>query len=298
MVILVTGANGFVGQYLVRHLMARGHVVIATGRGPDRSDFRHYPYKYLPMDFTRLDDVKKVFDRVAPSVIVHAGAMSRANECETKKELAYEVNVTGTKNLLKVSEKFKCLFVFLSTDFVFDGVKGMYTETDKPNPVNYYGQTKWEAEQLVQSYRYAWTIIRTVLVYGSPVSSTSNLLSIVKDKLKNDEPYSIVNDQFRTPTYIEDLVNGIRLIIERKAHGIYHISGEEMMTPFDMACQVALHYDLDINLLREVNASTFPEPARRPLRTGFNIDKAKKELGFSPISFYDEGLFLALGDQK
>ncbi|HUR67253.1 MAG TPA: SDR family oxidoreductase [Chitinophagaceae bacterium] len=293
--ILVTGANGFVGQYLVKHLLYKGHSVTATGKGPARSSFSLNNTNYISMDFSDPAEVNKILALVNPSVIVHAGAMSKPNDCEIQRDLAWKINVNGTQNLLEAAARVKSFFIFISTDFVFDGEKGMYSEPDETNPVNYYGQTKLAAEGLVRSYEYDWSIVRTILVYGKPVRGSSNILTLIRSKLQNEESYNVVNDQFRTPTYVEDLVEGITAIIEKKAKGIFHISGEEIMTPYEMACRMADHFGYDKKLLKEVNASVFPEPARRPPCTGFNIEKAKKELGYCATSF-EEGLGLTFDD--
>jgi dTDP-4-dehydrorhamnose reductase len=241
------------------------------------------------MDFTDPFSIHDVFENIKPDVVIHAGAMSKPDECETNQMLAYLVNVEGTVQLLINSADLKSFFVFLSTDFVFDGERGMYDEDDKPNPVNYYGRTKLEAEESVKEYEFNWAIVRTVLVYGKNHSGHSNILKIVKEKLEKGEEYSVVDDQLRTPTYVEDLAKGIVSIIERKATGIFHLSGKDMLTPYQMAIKTAEYLGFDSSGIKKVTAASFSQPARRPAKTGFAIDKARKELGYEPLSF-DEGL--------
>ena len=241
------------------------------------------------MDFTDPFAVHDVFEKYQPGVIVHTGAMSKPDECELNQWQAYITNVEGTITLLNNAAGYKSFFVFISTDFVFDGVKGNYAETDIPGPVNFYGKTKLEAEEAVQEYEFEWAIVRTVLVYGKPNTGRGNILTTVKDKLEKREEYKVVDDQIRTPTYVEDLASGIVTIIEKKKKGIYHLSGTDVLTPYQMACMVADHLRLNKSLIKKVTASDFSQPAERPPKTGFNIDKARKELGFEPISF-EEGL--------
>jgi dTDP-4-dehydrorhamnose reductase len=290
MKILITGANGFLGHYLAAQLLQKNIEVIATGKGNCRLPFSGAAnFVYAPMDFADAENVSPVFNQHKPTVVVHAGAMSKPDECEENKEATWLVNVTGTANMLAVAEKYNCYFIYISTDFVFDGVKGMYTETDEPNPVNYYGQAKLEAEKLVQQYNGNWAIIRTVLVYGKPLSGRSNILTIVKEKLEKGEGYKVVSDQIRTPTYVEDLAAGIISIIEKNKTGTWHLSGADELTPYNMSCAVADYLQLDKKLLTEVTAASFTQPAVRPPKTGFNISKAKSELGYNPLSFA-EGL--------
>src|SRR5690606_38796644 len=158
------------------------------------------------------------------------------------------------------------------TDFVFDGKEGPYKEDDVPAPVNYYGESKLAAEEIIQQGNAHWAIVRTVLVYGNILAGTrSNVVTWVKDNLEQWKNIKVVDDQVRTPTYVEDLSKSILLIIQHNAEGIYHISGKEVLTPYQMAVQVADYFSLDKSLMEKVNAATFSQPARRPLKTGFVI---------------------------
>lgn len=293
--ILVTGANGFSGYYLIQRLLQKKFAVIATGKGECRLPFTaDSNFIYASMDFTDPFSVDAVFARFKPDVVVHAGAMSKPDECEMNQMLAYVVNVEGTVTLMTNAEEQKSFFIFLSTDFVFDGEKGMYREEDVPNPVNYYGKTKLEAEDIIKDYPYDWCIVRTVLVYGKNHSGGKNILTIVKDKLEKGEGYNVVDDQVRTPTYVDDLARGIVSVIEKRAKGIFHISGKDVLTPYQIAIATAEYLKLDTTLIKRVTAADFSQPARRPLMTGFIIDKARKELNYDPVSFM-EGLKKTFG---
>ncbi len=290
MVILVTGANGFLGHYLISQLLEQGMNIIATGKGECRLPFeRRGNFHYAEMDFSDPFAVHDVFEKYKPSVVVHAGAMSKPDDCEKDQWQAYVTNVESTITLLTNAEECKSHFIFISTDFIFSGDKGMYKEEDSAGPVNFYGKTKLEAEEAVQEYVGDWTIVRTVLVYGKPQAGRGNILTVVKEKLEKGEEYKVFNDQVRTPTYVEDLAAGILTIIHQRAKGVFHLSGEEVLTPYEMALQAADHLGLDKSLLKKVTAEEFIQPARRPLKTGFDISKAKRLLGFKPLSFA-EGL--------
>lgn len=274
------------GHYLTAQLLHKNYQVIATGKGACRLPFTHLPhFEYSAMDFTDSSQVENVFDMHQPDMVVHAGAMSKPDDCELEQELAQKINVAGTVLLLKNATKYKAVFIYVSTDFVFDGDKGMYSEEDLANPVNYYGKTKLQAEAFVKDYAHSWAIARTILVYGKPLTGRTNILSILKEKLEKGEEYSVVCDQVRTPTYVEDLASGIILMIEKKATGIYHLSGAEILTPYDMACAAADYLGLNMSGLKKVTTANFSQPARRPLKTGFKIDKAMHELGYVPVSF-------------
>jgi dTDP-4-dehydrorhamnose reductase len=296
--VLLTGANGFLGYYLAEILLQRGHDVIATGRGDCRLPFRdHASFHYVVMDFTDPYRVHDVFTHYQPEAVLHSGAMTRVDDCEVHQWDAYVANVEGTLTLLSNAEEHHCHFIFLSTDFVFDGSRGMYTEKDQPSPVNFYGKTKWEAEQAVMEYPFDWSIVRTVHVYGEPRNNHPNFLFMLKQKLERGESYVVVTDQFRTPTYVGDLVKGITAILEKKAKGIFHLSGRDLLTPYDMATRTARLLGLDLNLIQPATAITFTQAGRRPPRTGFVIQKARKELEFDPVSF-DEGLKLVFSSSS
>jgi dTDP-4-dehydrorhamnose reductase len=289
MKILITGANGFLSYYIIEKLIGANQLVIATSKGPSRLPFVSSFFIYEEMDFTNAATVAAVFKKYQPTHIIHTGAISKPDECEQNKPIADKINVNGTAILLDAAKKYKAYFLLMSTDFIFDGINGMYAEDDTPNPVNYYGKTKVKAEALVKQYEHNWSIVRTVLGYGKTFSGRHNIITAVKEKLEKGETYNMFNDQVRTPTYIGDLAEGIITMIEKNATGIFHICGEEVFTPYEMAIATAEFLQLNQLLIKKVNAADFIQPAKRPAKTGLKIDKAKKELGYQPVSFR-EGL--------
>lgn len=291
MKILITGSNGLLGQHLVKMLIeTTADEVVATGKGDCRLPFKATAlFNYYPLDITDGVAVQTFMKLHKPTVVVHAAAMTQPDPCELDPIGCWEVNVTATRFLIDAAEETKAFFIFISTDFVFDGLNGPYTETDTPSPVNYYGSSKLAAEKSVmESSLLQWAIVRTVLVYGNIlVGNRSNVISWVKENLEKEKPIKVVGDQWRTPTYVEDLAKGIILVIQKKATGIYHISGEEGLSPYEMAVATADYLHLDKSLMTKVDSSIFTQPARRPLRTGFKIEKAKKMLGYQPLIFKD-----------
>ncbi len=286
MKVLITGVNGLLGQNAAKQFANAGHEVIATGRGSCRLPDNGERYRYTDLDITDKKGVMDYVTTVRPDVIVHAAAMAQPDTCELNREACYDSNTNATLYFTNAAETVNAKMIYVSTDFIFSGDEGPYRETDVPAPVNYYGETKLAAEQIVQKSKTCWAIARTVLVYGNILSGTrSNMVTWVKENLEKQNPIKVVSDQVRTPTYVEDLARGIQLIIEKGATGVYHISGKETLTPYDMALQVADYFKLNKALMEKVDASVFTQPARRPLKTGFIIDKAEKELGYTPLSF-------------
>jgi dTDP-4-dehydrorhamnose reductase len=157
--------------------------------------------------------------------------------------------------------------------------------------------TKLRAEEKVQAYPFPWAIIRTALVYGNVIVGTrSNMISWVTGELGKGKPIQVVSDQLRTTTYAGDLAGTILKISERKAEGIWHISGPDPLSPWEIAVAVADHLDLDSSLISKVDASIFSQPATRPLKTPLIIDKARNELDYQPISFYEGMKLVVRGD--
>src|SRR5690606_18166847 len=151
---------------------------------------------------------------------------------------------------------------------------------------NYYGETKLISERIIQESKIHWAIVRTGLVYGiSYDMSRSNIVLWVKNALENGKELNLVDDQFRTPTLAEDLAEGCILIVEKRATGIYNLSGNDFLTPYDMALETAQFFDLDKSKIKKADSKTFTQRAKRPLKTGFIIDKAIKELNYRPRSF-------------
>ena len=292
MKILVTGANGLVGQHLIKLLIDNtAHEIIATGRGESRIPFEPSSrYHYYLLDLTLGMDVAAFMAFHQPDIIIHTAASTQVDECEADPVACYNNNVTATRFIISAAGQAGARFIYISTDFVFDGINGPYVETDIPGPINYYGSTKLAAERSVMESGLNWCIIRTVLVYGNILTGNrNNIVSWVQSNLQEGKKIQVVSDQWRTPTYVEDLAKGILLVIEKHATGIYHLSGPEMLSPYDMAMATATHLALDTSLIEKVDASIFTQPAKRPAKTGFIIDKARKDLDYTPLAF-KEGL--------
>ena len=289
MKILVTGANGLLGQKLIKLIVGQpGVSVIATGRGNDRIGLTGYTYHQ--MDITLKADVEKVTAATKPDVIINTAAMTNVDTCESDREGCWMLNVTAVAHLIESAKLHQAFLLHVSTDFIFDGSTGPLTEEATPAPVNYYGESKLAAESLLLASDINWAIARTVLVYGiTPKMSRSNIILWVKGSLESKKDIKVVDDQWRTPTLAEDLAMGCFLIAQNKAKGIFNISGEDFMSPYDMAIKTADFFKLDKSHITRADSSTFSQPAKRPPKTGFIIDKAKNALGYRPHSF-EEGL--------
>ncbi|CAD5276566.1 MULTISPECIES: SDR family oxidoreductase [unclassified Imperialibacter] len=288
MSILITGANGLLGQKLVVLLREKGEDFLATGRGASRIPLEGI--RYQSMDITDAEETLKIIGTEKPEVVIHTAAMTNVDQCETDKEGCWLQNVTAVENIVKACEASGAFLLHLSTDFIFDGEDGPYDEEAKANPVSYYGDSKLAAEKAVMAGKIDWAMARTVLVYGIAFDmSRSNIILWVKKSLEDGKTINVVNDQWRTPTLAEDLAMGCYLIAKKKAKGIFNISGKDFMNPYQMAIATADYFGLDKSLINETDGSKFSQPAKRPPKTGFVLDKAKEVLGYDPHSF-EEGI--------
>ena len=287
MKILITGANGLLGQKLVALLAPNKEVhLIATGRGENRITGIADTFTYQSLDITKAGQVDDVISKHQPDAIIHTAAMTNVDQCEQEHEACVDLNVNAVQYLLETAGKNNSFFVHLSTDFIFAGDDGPLREDAVPAPVNFYGESKLQAEQLVLNSHVKHAIARTVLVYGiTPNMSRSNIILWVKNSLEQGKPIQVVDDQWRTPTLAEDLATGCFLIAKKQAEGIFHISGEEMLTPYDMAIYTADYFKLDKSLITKTDSTKFTQPAKRPPKTGFIIEKAKQQLGYQPHTF-------------
>jgi len=290
--LLITGTNGLLGQKLVELLRKQANVdLIATARGVNRLPVTD-GYTYASLDITDQEEVNAVFDQFKPEIVIHTAAMTNVDTCETDQEGCDLLNVDAVAFIIQACEKHNSYLCHLSTDFIFDGAAGPYTEEGIANPISYYGESKLKAEQLLLASSIRWSIARTVLVYGIvPDMSRSNIVLWVKKSLEEGKTIQVVTDQFRTPTLAEDLAIGCWLLAKDEVEGIFNISGSDFLTPYEMAVMTADYYGLDKSLLQKADSSTFQQTAKRPARTGFVLDKAKKVLGYAPRTF-QEGIAL------
>jgi dTDP-4-dehydrorhamnose reductase len=294
MKILITGSNGLLGQKLVKALYQDNSVeLLATARGENRlKAVGHFPFTSL--DITDGPAVEALFRQFQPDVVIHTAAMTQVDDCENEQALCWQLNVTAVDHIVRACTAVGAHLVHLSTDFIFDGIDGPYTETAIPNPLSFYGKSKLAAEKLIQESSLSWSILRTVLVYGvAEDMSRSNIVLWAKSALEKGQSLRIVNDQFRTPTLAEDLAQGCILAAKQKAQGIYNISGSDYMSVETLVRRVARYFGLDESPITAISTASLNQRAPRPLLSGFIIDKAKQELGYSPHTF-EQGIALVM----
>tara|TARA_B100000902_G_scaffold400059_1_gene475370 strand:+ start:26275 stop:27171 length:897 start_codon:yes stop_codon:yes gene_type:complete len=290
MKVLITGSNGLLGQKIIHRLREVDSIsLIATSRGENRVTIKS-GYKYISLDISNFSIVEKVLFSEKPDIIINTAAMTNVDKCEDNIEECDLINVKSVENLLRISKKLKSHFIHISTDFIFDGNNGPYSEDDIPNPLSYYGLSKLKSENILLNSDIKWTIIRTIVVYGVAENlSKGNIVVWAKKALENGDPLHIIDDHFRSPTLAEDLAEACVLCFTRKKYGIFHVSGKEIMSIYKMVKEIADYYGYSTNNLHRITSDTLDQKAKRPRKSGFYLQKSIKELGYNPHSF-KEGL--------
>ncbi|MBL0103392.1 MAG: SDR family oxidoreductase [Bacteroidetes bacterium] len=288
--ILVTGSNGLLGQKIIYALRNRSDVkCISTSRGENRMREKS-GYIYESLDITDAQAIEELFLKYRPDSVINTAAMTNVDACETNRDDAWKMNVTAVDYLIDACKKIDAHLVHLSTDFVFDGRNGPYVETDEANPLSFYGHTKYEAEKRLMASGLHWAILRTIIIYGVlDDNSRSNVVLWAINSIRSKKTITVINDQFRSPTLAEDLADACISASLKKAEGIYHVSGMEVMNILDIVKIVAEFFDLDQQYIQPISSESLKQPAVRPPVTGFIIEKAVRELDYHPHTFI-EGL--------
>ncbi len=281
--ILVTGAGGLVGQALVRAAGRwPGADVLATGRGPAVA---HDRGGYARLDVLDGGEVERTFQDFAPDVVLHAAGQAQVEACEQDRQSCWALNVDAVVTLAAACHRHGARLVLPSTDFVFDGRSGPYAEGDRPAPANAYGRSKLAAENALRtSHLTAWAVARTTMVFGVPAGEEPRLDVVrwVVRELTAGRPIRVADDQWRTPTYDDDLADGVLRIARLGRQGVFHVSGREQVSVVELARRVAGAFDLDASLIEPAPTAEIHPGAPRPLHAGLLILRAETELGFRP----------------
>lgn len=240
--------------------------------------------EYISSDIKNRDEIKKIIHDYYPDFIIHTAAFTNVDLSEKLREDAWKINVKGVEYIAEAARAIDTHIIHISTDYIFDGKDGPYSENVKPNPVGYYGRTKLASENVLKISGTLFTILRTNVLYGTALNSRPDFVRWVLASLSKKENIKIVNDQINNPTFIDDLIQGINKIIEFRKTGTYNIGGKEFLSRYDFTLQIADYFNLDKNLISPITTEELKQPARRPLKSGLIILKAETELGYKPHS--------------
>jgi dTDP-4-dehydrorhamnose reductase len=277
--LLVTGASGLFGSRLAELALRKNLEVYAV------SSQHQSPYGTpIQLDVSDKNAVEQTFKKIRPDTVVHAAALTDVDKCEKEKELAWKINVEGTENIVNSSKKNRTFLIYISTDYIFDGEKGLYKENDPPNPINHYGFTKLKAEQHVKRLK-EYCIARPSVIYGTtPAAGKVNFALWLINKLKRKEEVKITTDQWNSPTLNTNLAEMTLEIIERKITGVHHLSGATRISRYDFSKLLAQIFNLDGSLIIPSTSPEFHWTAKRPKDSSLNIEKTKQILKTKPLT--------------
>lgn len=261
MKVLITGSSGMLGRALCQALSDKFKVV-----GMDI--IKPMSYVLCPMSFIKCDitDREKTVAEIIslkPDIVIHAAAYTDVDGCERDPQKANAVNALGTQNVARACKTNKCLLIYISTDFVFDGKKASpYIESDQPNPISSYGRSKLKGEEFIHSILTRFAIIRSSWLFGK---GGHNFVDIILEKARTEEELKVVNDQRGSPTYTPDLAKAIARLIELsdKIGGIYHITNSGSCCWYEFALAIKEMANLDADIL-PISSEQFRSPAKRP----------------------------------
>lgn len=280
--VLVIGSGGQLGTKMVEQ--AKEHFeVYATylTRKPPLNDSRTFQ-----VDKTNQQSIMALFQELKPEVAIDTAALHNVDYCETHREEAWKVNVEGTKTVAEACKRHDARMIFVSTDYVFDGVKGDYTEDDDANPVNYYGLTKLEGERAVARICSKYLIARPSVIY-SYVASTRlesssgkplNFTMWLTQKLRNNEPVKIVTDQYSSPTLADDLAEVLLKLANSERIGTYHTAGRTRLSRYEFAVKIARKLNFDEKLITPTTTDQLKQVAKRPMDSSLSVEKIEKDL--------------------
>ncbi len=285
--LIITGVNGLLGQKLLEQAYNKYLLLgIDLQNAPLNKKIK---FEYHQLDLTKRRPLKDLIADYQPHYIVNTAAMTNVDECETQKESCWKINVEIVENLIYAVRNTGATIIQLSSDYVFDGRSGPYSETSVPKPLGYYGKSKLASENLLIAEGVDHAIVRTMVLYGYGIEIRPNFVTWLIEKLRNGESVNIVSDQFSNPTLADDLSHAILKIIDRKKWDLFHISGSELIDRYNFALKIAEVFKLNKNLITPITTPELNQPAPRPLKSGFILDKAKAELGIE-MSNTEEGL--------
>lgn len=287
--ICVLGGSGLIGNRLLEKGKEKFNMITTYNKNSISVPSIKSKKISLPNEFNSLSDY---IIQEKPDIVIDTIAYSNPEFCEKNKSKTYELHVENIEKICKVCQNLK--LIFLSTDYVFDGEKGKYAESDLPNPINYYGKTKLEAEKTVLKNPKN-IVVRTSLIYGwKPQIRFLNF--VVNNLLKNKEIY-VWDDVYFSPTLLDEVVEGILKLATSNIYGLFHIAGSTCLTKFQFACLIARKFNLDDNLVKPISIKETQIGKTIPKNTCLNSTKIKQIINLK-LSNIDEGLKIVFNQSR
>ena len=273
---LITGSAGLIGSQIVKDLVQQNHTVYSCYH--DQKPLQGIP---TPLDLSDQNQIIQTLQQIKPDVIIHLAAMTSVDLCETEKELTTMINTKATEILAKQAAKQNAFFLYVSTDYVFDGINGMKKEDNLPNPLGFYGKSKLEGELVLNQLASNWCIARTSSPFG--IHSTKKSFPLwIKENLEVKKAIPVLVDQFTSPTYVPNLSKMLIEIAIRQIIGIIHVSGSTRISRYALAELVADKLHLDKNFLIPTKIDAMNWKAQRPKDSSLDVSFATETLNEQP----------------
>jgi dTDP-4-dehydrorhamnose reductase len=284
--LLITGGSGFLGWNLAKYAAELYEVFFTYGH--------HFitieGCQEYHLNLQDRSGIENLLEEIQPEIVIHTAALANVDICEKRRSLAYEINVAATTHLAKCAEELNCRFVYISTDLVFDGQTGHYTETDRPTPLNYYGETKLLGEKTVMSTMTDYLIVRMALMYGVGNGVNGCFTDWIRDGLEHKRPVRLYTDQYRTPLFVLDGVRALFELIEKPIKNeILHLAGKERLNRYDFGKKFAKIFGYDKQWIRPAKMQDVTTTAQRGSDCSLNTKKFQQLLSFQ-LSDVDTGL--------
>ena len=278
--VLILGSNGLLGQYFIKRFSKDYELICSSVEKENFSGYNDIAYHALDLASRR--DIQSLISNTAPDVIINTAAYTNVDGCENEREKCWEVNVHAVAGILESNFRKNPVFVQISTDYVFDGEKGMYRETDKPNPRGNYARSKLAAENLISGADLEYMIIRTQVLFGTGKKVRPNFVTWVIEQLRRGDKIHVVDDQIGNPTYAPDVCESVYRLLEKQAYGLYHVSGRERISRYDFALRIAEEFGLNRELIERTSTEMLKQDSPRPMDSSFILDKLVNNIGWEP----------------
>ena len=275
---LITGSNGLLGQKLAASAPADAEIVqIDLQEGSVTAGA--FPYRRI--DLGERAVVMALMKEFQPDWVVNAAAYTHVDGAEKERERCWRANVTAVENLTRACRRHHAKLVHVSTDYIFDGQNGPYSEEERPNPIGYYGKSKLAGENVLRASDIHFAVARTMVLYGQAQSVRPNFVTWLIDTLQKRQTVRIVDDQFGNTTLADELAEGLWRIVAANASGFYHVAGREIIDRYHFARLIAEVFGLDAALITRIKTAELGQTAPRPMNSGLRVDKALRVLGLS-----------------
>jgi dTDP-4-dehydrorhamnose reductase len=282
--ILIIGVSGLLGNKIY-NLAKNDYQVFGTYNTHKPSIENIYM-----LDVTKRNEVFKLIENVKPDFVIDTHALHNVDYCELHPEEAWLVNVEGTKNVAEACKTFSCKYIFISTDYVFDGKKTTpYTEKDKPNPLNYYAKTKLIAEEAIKFLTSDYIIARTAVLFGLGGLGKEPFATWLIKKLKNREEVKAVIDQYNNPTLVDNLAEILLTLCEKDKVGLFHITGRTNLNRYEFSIKIAERFGLNKELIKPITTPELNQIAPRPRKVALDVSKVERATKVKTLTI-DEAL--------